>query len=152
MTSASGSRRKAWWECPAKQVGNSTAPSINHPHNEKDNTGQGTNNLNSIIICSTLHFKYLYTCVRCLFCASSAVALFQHYSDFPVSVGWADQSARPHTCRNRLYDWSKFRFTGNTCTCNTYVTNLFAYWTCTFKFSFEWYNLFVPGMESEESL
>lgn len=28
MISASGSRRKVWWECPAKQVGNSSSNSF----------------------------------------------------------------------------------------------------------------------------
>lgn len=48
---------------------------------------------------------YLTFSVVCFY--FSAVALFQHHSDFPLFAWRADQSACPHTCRDRLYDWSK---------------------------------------------
>lgn len=40
----------------------------------------------------------------------SAVEMFQHHCDLPVSAGWADQSAGSGSCWDRLFDRGTTRF------------------------------------------
>lgn len=90
------------------------------------------------------------SCLRVSFCFSSALAMFQHHSDFPVSVWRADQPACPHTCCHRLHDWSKHTNIKNTDTpenffCWHYVVSLLCSSVHIFLF-------FIAGVESEEGL
>lgn len=86
-TSASGSKRKAWWGCPAKQVGNQ----------EERRKTQSLHRRPTPRL-QKYYCKFLNCC-----CFHSVVEMLQHHCDFPVSGRRADQPARPHPCRHRLH-------------------------------------------------
>lgn len=87
MTLAFGSRRKAWWECPAKPVSNTS--------------------------CEKLSLGWLLLKMVCTWCSlwsvgsgfHSALEMFQHHRDFSLSVWRTDQPAGAHTCRHWVHHW-----------------------------------------------
>lgn len=100
-TSASGSRRRAWWECPAKQVGNQKETHrFRRAFIDVLLSDYKTGRLECII---SYFEKQDFVSV---WFSSSAVEMLQHHRDFPVSVRRADQPARPYSCRHRLHDRS----------------------------------------------